>query len=237
MDGIYFFEKNSNPKTFHFFANEGSEAGNYYNNCTLQLIENNFLTVTDLTPYNVFETIKDNFIELSQDLIERTRENQGFQKKDIIDEEQILKNKVIKLKIPQEITLKKCLIDGFSNLKGNGFDPKFNYYKKDDKIIIRVEAPGNSSIESHIDYSGEYTIIRINGEKKLDKEPKNFNDNIHNTREFGHFNLDIPLKKEDYYFKSRQPKIYVKNGIVILEYECEQNLNKNIYNSKEIDEI
>ena len=237
MDGIYFFEKNSNPKTFHFFANEGSEAGNYYNNCTLQLIENNFLTVTDLTPYNVFETIKDNFIELSQDLIERTRENQGFQKKDIIDEEQILKNKVIKLKIPQEITLKRCLIDGFSNLKGNGFDPKFNYYKKDDKIIIRVEAPGNSTIESDFDYSGEYTIIRINGEKMFDIEPKNSNDNIHSTREFGHFNLDIPLKKEDYYFKSRQPKIYVKNGIVILEYECEQNLNKNIYNSKEIDEI
>ena len=168
--------------------------------------------MTELTPYNVFETIKDNFIELSKDIIESKDENQGFQKKDIIDDEQILKNKVIKLKTPQEIILKRCLIDelGFSNLKGNVFEPKYNYYKKDDKIIIRVEIPGNFSIESDLDYSGEYIIIRLNGEKMFDKEPKNSNDNIHTSREFGHFNLDVPLKKEDYNLKNKSLKFIIK---------------------------
>ena len=71
----------------------------------------------------------------------------------------------------------------------------------------------------------------------FDIEPKNSNDNIHSTREFGHFNLDIPLKKEDYYFKSRQPKIYDKNGIAILEYECEEYSKKYEYDGREEDEI
>ena len=43
--------------------------------------------MTELTPYNVFETIKDNFIELSKGIIESKGENQGFQKKDIIDDD------------------------------------------------------------------------------------------------------------------------------------------------------
>ena len=79
------------------------------------------------------------------------------------------------MKCPQKIVLKRCMIDelGFSNLKGNGFEPNFNYYKKDDKIIIRVEAPGNSTISSKVEYSGEYTVIRLSGKKKPDKDPKN----------------------------------------------------------------
>lgn len=42
-DGIYYFEKNSEQKIFHLiFANDGSEAGIYYNNYTLQFIEKYF---------------------------------------------------------------------------------------------------------------------------------------------------------------------------------------------------
>ena len=39
--------------------------------------------------------------------------------------------------------------------------------------------------------------------------------------------------RDNYNLKNKDPKIYEKNGIVILEYEIEQNLNKNIYNCKE----
>ena len=54
--------------------------------------------------------------------------------------------------------------------EANGFEPVYNYYKKDDKVIIRVEAPGNSSIKSSVDSLGEYKIIRLTGIKKRDKE-------------------------------------------------------------------
>ena len=71
--------------------------------------------------------------------------------------------------------MKKCLIDelGFSNLRNNGFEPLYNYYKKDNSIIIRVEGPGNCSIKPKKEYSGEYTIIKLVGEKKWIKNQKN----------------------------------------------------------------
>jgi len=247
INGTYFYERNSNPKIFHLiFANEGSEAGNYYNNFTLQFIEKKYQDSTDLKPFDVVKTIKERFIVHSTEIIEKNNENQ-IRLDDIITDEEILKNKIIKLKTPQKIILKRCLIDelGFSNLKGNGFEPNFNYYKKEvenengkeKKIVVRVEAPGNSKIESKIEYSGEYTIIRLTGTKRPDKEPKNNNDNLHSTREFGEFNLDIPLKTEDYNIKSKDPKIFDKNGIIVLEYECEEKSQKFVYDVKEEDEI
>lgn len=76
------------------------------------------------------------------------------------------------------IQLKCCLIDelGFSNFKGNGFIPKYNWFENGEQICLRVEVPGNINIKcEQIRYSGEYTIIPITGEKKkitLQKESK-----------------------------------------------------------------
>ena len=247
IKGTYYYEKNSNPKIFHLiFANEGSEAGNYYNNFTLQFIEKKYQDATDLKPFDVIQTIKERFIAHSTEIIEKNNENQ-IRINDIISNKDILEQKIIKLKTPQEIILKRCFIDelGFSNLKGNGFEPNFNYYKKEvenykgkeKRIVVRVEAPGNSKIESKIEYSGEYTVIRLTGTKRPDKEPKNNTDNIHTTREFGEFNLDIPLKTEDYNIKNIKPNIFDKKVIIILEYEYEDFSQKYKYDGREDDEI
>ena len=40
------------------------------------------------------------------------------------------------------------------NLKGNGFEINYNYYKKEDNIIIRIEAAGNYNIIPSISYAG-----------------------------------------------------------------------------------
>ena len=46
-------------------------------------------------------------------------------------------------------------------------NPKYNYYKKEDKIIIKVEAPGNiCNINTSFKSSEGYQIIKISGEKK-----------------------------------------------------------------------
>ena len=58
--------------------------------------------------------------------------------------------------------------------------------------------PGNTGdISSEIELSGEYNIIKISGIKKQDKEPEK-DDNIFNTREYGNFYFEIPLKSKDY---------------------------------------
>ena len=134
---------------------------------------------------------------------------------------------IIKLKDEKEITLKKCLIDelGFSNLKGNGFEPTYNFYKHktENKIIIRLEAPGNSEIKSKIEYRGENTIIQLSGKKKKDKEPEKLEDNLFNSREFGDFTVDIPLKTEDYKVLNEEPAKKFVSGLFIFEYKLENN--------------
>ena len=148
-------------------------------------------------------------------------------------------NKFIKLIKEKNVTLKKCLIDelGFSNLKANGFEPTYNYYKKDDKIIIRVEAPGNSSIKSNVDSVGEYKIIRLKGNKKKDKEPDKLEDNLFNSRESGLFSLDIPLKNEDFLLKNELPTYSEKRGVFIIEFKLEEKKIDKGFEVNEDDEI
>ena len=237
-DGDYYFETNSEPHIFHLlFANEGSEAGNYYNDYTLYFIEHAYQQVTDLKPFNVIKTIKERFIDLSKEIIEKT-DNKLLSKEDIISDEEIIKTRKIKLVNHREIVLKRCLIDelGFSNLKGNGFEPNYNYFIKGNKIEIRVEVPGNSSISSKIEYSGEYTVIRLKGVKIPDIEPK-IEDNLYNTREFGEFNLNIFLKSEDYNIKNEKPKKNDKKGVIILEYEYEPKSETYDFNDNNDDKL
>ena len=233
-EGTYYHEENS--KIFHLiFANEESEAGKYYNSFTLNFLENSYQQqVTDIKEYDVIETIKERFTEISKEIIEKTDKIQQITMQDLIEE-----NNCLKLKQNQEITLKKCLIDelGFSNLKGNGFDPYYNYYKKNDNLMIRVEAPGNCDIKPSIIYSGEYTVINLTGEKKKDKEPEKLEDNIHNTREFANYYLDIPLKTEEYLISNDAPKIMEKKGVFMIQYKLDQKKESNKFELKEEDEI
>ena len=87
-----------------------------------------------------------------------------------MEDGETIKNKKIQLKKPQEIILKRWFIDelGFSNLKGNGFEPNYNYYNKNNKILTL----GNSTINSSIDYMGEYTVIYLREIKNWIKNQK-----------------------------------------------------------------
>ena len=261
--GMYYYETNKEQKIFHLiFANENSEAGKYYNQFTLDFLENNYQSVTHLKSFDVIETIKERFLKLSKEIIEKTDEkdskyseeknrkandnnNTKHSHEDKTDEEipKVIFDDsnpdLIKLKDEKEIILKKCLTDelGFSNLKANGFEPTYNLFKQDKKVIVRVEAAGNCKIDTDIEFAGEYNIIKLWGEKKKDKEPKNEKDNIFNTREYGSFSLEIPLKAEDYLLSNDQPTIENKKGILFLEYKLAQKANKKGYETKEDDEI
>ena len=127
----------------------------------------------------------------------------------------------------------------FSILKENDFKPAYNYYKKDDKLILRIEAPGNCSLISSFECIGEYKVIKISGIKKKDKEPKELKENIFNSRQFGNFSLDIPLKSEEYLIKNEKPDIMSKLGVMIITYKLEEKnkTEKNTNNINEEDEF
>ena len=79
----------------------------------------------------------------------------------------------IKLNIKNGITLKKFFIDELDLfMKKNEFKHAYNCYKKDNNLIVRLEAPGNNYINSHILYQGEYNCIKISGSKKKIKSLK-----------------------------------------------------------------
>ena len=242
--GIYYYEKNSNPKIFHLiFANENSNAGNYYNNYTLEFFEHSYQQqVTDIKPFDIIESVKERFIEISRDIIDYSETKSIFSMDDFLTNQKIIKGKRLRLKNNEEnIKLKKCYIDetGFSKMKSNGYDPPYNYYKLNNKLIIRIECPGNyDSIKHYLNYSGEYTIITIKGNKKKDKEPEKIEDNIYNSREFGNFCINIPFKSEMLKIKNQKPESKPnKVGMIILEYELEQTTENNSiieYTSEEI---
>ena len=122
--GICFYEKNSNPKIFHLiFANEFSEAGNYYNEYTLSFIEKSYELNIDLQGFNIVETVKERFKQVSKDIIEIPSDEIV----EFVDYPQTL----IQLKSPKILKLKKFFIDelGFQNMKANGFEPKYDYLK------------------------------------------------------------------------------------------------------------
>ena len=238
IKGIYFYEKdkdkdkekNKERKIYHLiYANENSEAGKFYNQFTLNFIENSYQNVTDLESFDVIDTIKERYMAISKDIIEKTGNEEKITKESFDNSTP----NMIKLNSDKEIILKKCLIDelGFSNFKANSFEPTYNIYKKEDKIIVRVEVPGKTIIKAGLEISGEYNIIKIMGEKKLDKEPGKLDDNIHNTREYGNFYLDLHLKTEEYLLSQEEPEINDKKGVYIFEFKLAKKAGMKEYNN------
>ena len=73
--------------------------------------------------------------------------------------------------------------------------------------------------------------------KKNDKEPKDINDNIYSSREFGKFCIQCPFKYDDNYsIKNEKPNLVHKNGILILEFKTEEKM-KEIEHDLKIEEI
>ena len=231
--GIYYYEKNLNQKIFHLiFARDKTEAGDFYNDSTLDFFENNYQSVINLKGFNVIEEVKDNFIKISGDILEKTETPFNLNNFDNSNKE------LIKLTNANNITLKKCLIDelGFSNLKANSFEPTYNYYIKDNKMIIGVEAPGNCTLKSTFESGAQYNIIKINGTKKKDKYPEKITDNIVYNREFGNFTLDIPISLE-YIFKNKPPEVEQKRGVIFITYDLEEKNKDGEITVKEDEEI
>ena len=219
MNAEYYIEKSNNLKIYHLiFANEGSDAGNYYNNFTLNIFEKYYQNVTDIKAFDIIKKTQNRFIELSKELIDK---NIKINENDFLDYKDMIIQRQIKLKQNKEIILKRCYLDelGFSNLRNNGFNPQYNFYEKDGKLKIRIEAPGNVEIKYKIKYSERYNIIELTGNKNLDIEPKKIEDNNYNSREFGEFTISIPILKR---LANKSPNFYIKNGLDIFEFELDE---------------
>jgi hypothetical protein len=219
-------ENKNNEYIFHLiYANEGSEAGNFYNQNTLEYLKMGYINVINLEPFDVLQSVKDRFKNISKEILEKNEKEKNFENQyGLLEKDSIIfdnSNKdVIKLIKPEVINLKNCLIDelGFQNLKSDGYEPSYNCYRKGNKLIINIEAPGDSYLKTEFQRNGAFTFIRIIGKKNKDMEPGP-NENIFNSRKSGEFVLDIPLKYEYYWFKYQNPAIIKDNGVFKIIFE------------------
>ena len=83
----------------------------------------------------------------------------------------------------------------------------------------------------------KFRLLNYLEKKKKDKEPQNLKDNKINTREFGKFNVEIPVNFGDCIISNEEPEIIKKNGVCIFEYKLDfQKITKGLITEK-IDEI
>ena len=225
IEGEHFTEKEvKGLKIFHLiFAADGSEAGEIYNNYTIKFIEKQYSDVLTKRKFDVIEEVKDKFTIMSGKILK-----EKIEKKDFISNEEIKEKKIISLKDPEKkIVLKRCFIDelGYQIFKGNGFEPQYSYFKNKDTLDIRVEVPGSVEVPKvgKAIYLGDCTHIKIYGTKKRDKLPENLDDNIENKRDFGEFSIDISFKTEEFKIKSEPKEQKIKNGILYIKYELEED--------------
>ena len=219
------FGDNKKLEIYHLIiANENSEPGLIYNQYAYEYIENYF-NFSDTKKFDIFEKVKENFKLLSTSLltnsqnydfnsIEDILKNKNIilklkeKKKEVIIEEKSgekieEKNEEKKEDIKEDFILNKNLKDepGISSFKKGNLSLRYNYFKHEDNktLEIRIEAPGNIKItEIAHNVIGDETIVTIKGEKKKDSKPKKPEDDLFDIREFGEFELNIPLKVQDF---------------------------------------
>ena len=201
-------------------ANENSEAGKIYNPYAYKFIEHVYNFVSEPKKFDIFDQVKINFKKLSGDILRDDIKNVPFTENKIILEE-----KKIRLEYEKDLSLKKCYTDelGFSFFKTGDFEPKYNYFKPDEHTLeVRVEVPGNIKCSVTHKITENKTIIIVKGVKQIDKSPSKPEDMIFNMREFSEFELNIPLKVEEFEISQTTPKKgYPKfvNGVFCVQYE------------------
>ena len=207
-------------------ANEDSDAGLFYNQYTYEFIENFYNTIIGLKNFDIFDEIKNEFKIVAPNIINEKIDKFIFNKN-----EDIIKNKIIKLELEKELTLKNCYIgDNFSLFNINNFQPKYNYFKPDENTLeIRLEIPGNATCEIETKVENNQTNIIITGVKEPDMKPENPKDNIVNLREFTDYKVVIPLPVEEFQISSEETKEpEFKNGLCIIQFKLIQKGKKKV---------
>ena len=232
MNDCYYVEEiknNYNDKTRHvihlIMGREGSEAGDYYNQSTIQFIreycnaieqQRKFDVINRFTKYLLLN--ESEYFDLS---IVEEKDFPLIRKENI----EIDDNNIFKFNVPFDLKLK--IIDNdniFENIyKSNIPSLPYSYYKKDNKFIIQIEYCGKLEefkIKKNIlNRQYRFTIIG-----KTEKNPKNLNSKINRGKFITSFSVGpdfMKIKSDEY--KSENDEKY---GILKIIYEIsEPNLD------------
>ena len=218
----YYFENSEDPEEiqiFHYImAKEGTEAGDYYNYLTMELIRQQYNNFNKRRAINIPEEIINLFSELSTEITgEKMECEKSGSDKNVIKLAEN-KNNSSQEKKTNSIPVQNTYVDQDGNyLKNRGkFEPKYSlYYYKEKKeneddddedeyekyLLLRLEIPGNIvrlTARSTDPKTEKYKGIVIKGIKKVDEfEERNKVDFtvISDNRSYEEFTYFIELKR------------------------------------------
>ena len=219
-------------QVYHYImAKEGTEAGDYYNPFTLELIKQQYNTFNEKRAINIPDKIIELFSELSTEIIgeKMELEKSGKDNNLIIKLKKDNKNEDIKKK--KKINVQNTYIDQDGNYLRNRykFEPKYSlyYYKEkrkekdededddedndeyDKYLLLRLELPGNivrltaRSTDLKVE---KFKGIVIKGLKKKDDFNEQKKDDftiISDNRSYAEFSYFIELKRNLELFDSK----------------------------------
>ena len=163
-------------------AKDKSNAGNFYNESTLEFIKYQIISHTNIKQFPIIDKVKDFLFEHSGEFFNEKLENKEDLK--IIEEDSNQKLKYTNDEKPFE--LKECYVDelGNANFIQTNYKPSYRAYKaksKNDnsfKLIIDIEISGEVNInEPDIATKNGQNIITISGTRNLIKIPKKSEEN------------------------------------------------------------
>ena len=197
-------------QVFHYLmAKEGTEAGNHYNNFTMELIKNQFNNFNKRREINIPDEIINLFSELSTEILGEKMECRKSDKdQNVIQLVEKEKNKINK----KIIHVQNAYIDQDGNYLKNKdkFEPKYSlhYYKEkkeedeyDNYLLLRLEIPGNIvrlTARSTDPKTEKFNGIVIKGIKKEDKFKEKSKEDfttISDNRNYEEFTYFIELNR------------------------------------------
>ena len=198
-------------QVFHYLmAKEGTEAGNHYNNFTMELIKNQFNNFNKRREINIPDEIINLFSELSTEILGEKMECRKSDKdQNVIQLVEKEKNKINK----KIIHVQNAYIDQDGNYLKNKdkFEPKYSlhYYKEKNEeedeyenyLLLRLEIPGNIvrlTARSTDPKTEKFNGIVIKGIKKedqfIEKSKEDFT-TISDNRNYEEFTYFIELNR------------------------------------------
>ena len=192
---IRFVEKNEDStekEIVHLImAQDGTEAGDYYNESTIEAIRKTGKIIVNAKPFDIVDKLKTYFSEVSETIL-KFETNEKIKPDDIkLDE----KNQKLKLDYKKELKLETFYGDLISDTFGDPkFTPTYHIISNDpDYLKIYLDCPGKTSINDvDITYPNQTTIVIIKGNREKQNKKalgKKFGS--------GDFELKILLKGSD----------------------------------------
>ena len=229
---IRYVEKNEDlteKEIIHLImAQEGTEAGNFYNESTVDFIRKTGKIVVNAKPLDIIEKLKTYFCEVSETILKFENTKDMIQPNDIkLDEN----DQKLKLNYKKELKLETFYGDLISDTFGDPkFTPTYHIISNDPNYLqIYLDCPGKTEItDIDIIYPNQTTIVIIKGNREKQNKKvlgKKFGS--------GDFELKILLKGNDGDITNNiilEPQI---NGFYRIKIEREKKIGTEIKKENE----